>query len=355
MKNRYTFLIIFFLFVVFPYKQLLSQNGGSSTYEFLRLPNSARIAAMGGDFLAINDNDITLTLANPSLITPQMNNHLGLSFVDYYSDVNYGFANYSRTFSKLGSYTGTIQFINYGKFTSSDVDGTPAGDFTAGEYNFNLGWGRQLDSTFSIGANFKAIYSDLQDYHSFGIAVDVAGTYNNSDRGLTVSLIGRNIGRQLKSYVAGNNEPLPFELQLGMSQRLKHLPFRYSILLNHLEKWDLTYDDPNDDTYTDPLTGKATNKGPFDKFGDKLMRHVVIGGEFIPSRYFSIRFGYNYQRRQEMKVESKLSTVGFSWGFGLRVSKFNFSYSRSAYHLAGSPNFITITTNLADFARKKSL
>jgi len=351
-KNRYTFLFICLLFIVFHSNRAFSQIGGSSTYQFLSLPNSARIAAMGGDFLAINDNDITLTIANPSLINPQMNNNLGLSFVNYYSGVNYGFANYSRTFPKLGSYSGSIQFINYGNFTSADETGTTGGDFTAGEYNFNLGWGRQLDSAFSIGANFKAIYSDFQDYHSFGLAVDVAGTYYNSDHLLTVSLIGRNIGRQLKSYVAGNNEPLPFELQLGMSQRLQHLPFRYSILLDHLEKWDLTYNDPNDNTQTDPTTGNVTKKGPFDKFGDKAMRHVVIGGEFIPSKFFSIRFGYNYQRRQEMKVESKLSTVGFSWGFGLRVSKFNFSYARSAYHLAGSPNFITLTTNLSDFSKK---
>ena len=79
------------------------------------------------------------------------------------------------------------------------------------------------------------------------------------------------------------------------------------------------------------------------------MRHIIIAGEFSPSKNFFVRLGYNYQRRQELKVTSKLSTVGFSWGFGLRISRFMFSYARSAYHLAGSPNFITISTNLKDF------
>jgi len=50
-----------------------------------------------------------------------------------------------------------------------------------------------------------------------------------------------------------------------------------------------------------------------------------------------------------MKVDSKLGTVGLSWGLGFRVSKFHFSYSRAAYHLVGSPNYITITTNLSEF------
>ena len=45
---------------------------------------------------------------------------------------------------------------------------------------------------------------------------------------------------------------------------------------------------------------------------------------------------------------------GFSWGIGIRISKFHFSYARSAYHLAGSPNYITLTTNLSDFFVKKN-
>jgi len=327
------------------------QIGGDYTYKFLTLPNSARIAAMGGNFLAISDNDVALTLTNPSLISKEMNNQLALSIVDYYTDINYGFAMYSRTFDKYGSFTGAMQYIDYGKFTYANENGEQNGNFNAGEYALQLGWGRKLDSLFTIGANVKAIYSNFDEYNSFGIAVDVAGTYYNPRTFFTMSLIGRNIGRQI-TYYDNNNEPLPFELQFGLSKRLQHLPFRYSILITHLEKWDLTYTDPNDNTSVDQLTGEPKKEGDFDKFGDKLMRHIIIGGEFIPTKNFSIRLGYNYQRRQEMKVESKRGTVGFSWGIGFRVSKFNFSYARSAYHLEGSPNFITISTHLSDFYKK---
>jgi hypothetical protein len=71
-------------------------------------------------------------------------------------------------------------------------------------------------------------------------------------------------------------------------------------------------------------------------------------------RNLSIGAGYNYQRRQEMKVESKTATVGFSWGFGVRISKFHINYARSTYHLNGSPNYISITTCLSDFFVKKN-
>ena len=327
-----------------------AQIGGSHTYQFLSLPNSARIAALGGNFLAIKDDDITLAIANPSLITKDMNNKLALSYINYYADVNYGFAAYSHSFNKIGSFVTSLQYIDYGSFTQADVTGETYGTFKAGEYAFNIGWGKSLDSNFSIGSNFKTILSSLETYSSFGIAVDVAASYQSKNKRFVTSLLLKNIGRQLSYYTEGNRESLPFEIQLGFSEKLKHAPFRFSLLLNHLENWDLTYEDPlNPSIKIDPLTKEVIEKSKFSKFGDNLMRHAVFGVEFIPSNSFNIRFGYNYQRRQEMKVESALSTVGFSWGFGFRVSKFYFSYAHVIQHLAGSSNFFTIATNLSAF------
>lgn len=347
--------IILSIFQLFTVLNSNAQIGGSSTYRFLNLPNSPRVAAMGGNFVAIADNDLSIGLNNPSLINSEMHNAVSLNFVDYFSDINYGFASYSRTYDKIGSFAASMQYINYGRFTYTDETGIlpeDTGEFSAGEFALVMGWGRRLDSLFSIGANLKTIYSAFETYNSVGLGVDVSGTYH-ARSGFTASLIARNIGRQLTTYTSGNTEALPFEIQLGISKRLQHLPFRYSVLLTNLQKWDLTYFDPAEDI-VDPFTGEVKTKSKAGEFADKAMRHVVIGGEFIPTKNFSFRLGYNYQRRQEMKIESKRSTVGFSWGFGLKVSKFNFSYARSAYHLAGSPNFLSIAFNLSDFAGNKA-
>jgi hypothetical protein len=339
--------------VLFFSLQSMAQIGGNSVYKFLNLTSSSRAAAMGGSFLAVNDGDITQALFNPSLINPQMDNNLSMSFVDYFTDINYGQASYGKTFNKTGTYVGTMQYLNYGKFTYADETGQTSGTFAANEFAANLGWGRALDSLFTLGANLKFIYSGLEDYQSYGVAVDVAGTYYNPKNLFTASLIFRNIGTQIKPYRSGNTENLPFEINLGISQRLKYLPFRYSVLLTNLQKWDLTYFDANDpDNKIDPITGEVEDKGGFTDFAQKAMRHVVIGGEFVPSKAFSIRFGYNYQRRQELGNYNKMGMVGFSWGFGLKVSKFQIDYSRATYHLNGSPNYITIRTNLSDFSKR---
>ena len=344
---------LFSVLLVIIFSTTNAQIGGNNTYEFLNLTSSARIAAMGGDFLTINDNDITLVESNPSLINPNMNNMLSVAYVDFFSDVNYGFATYARSFKNVGSFAASMKYINYGKFDYATVTGERTGQFNAGETALNIGWGRQLDTLFSIGANLKFIYSSLESYNSFGMAVDVAGSYISRDRSFTVSLIAKNIGRQITAYEGGNIEPLPFELQIGLAKRLNHLPFRYSILFNHLEKWDLRYDDPGQ-SQTDPISGEVVKDSGIEVFADNFMRHIVFGGELLIGKYISLRGGYNYKRRQEMKVTTKPGTVGFSWGIGIRISKFQFSYARSAYHLVGSPNYITLTTNLSDFFVKKN-
>ncbi|NLN95125.1 MAG: type IX secretion system protein PorQ [Bacteroidales bacterium] len=345
MKKTLSLSLIFLLLIFSAASH--AQIGGKSTYKFLSLPSSPRIVSMGGDFLSIKDADINLALSNPSLIVPELNNQLTLNFVDYFSDINYGFISYGRSFEKLGSFVGSVQYIDYGRFTYANDAGETAGNFKAGETALIIGWGRQLDSTFSIGANFKTIFSAFESYNSFGLAVDVAGTYQN-EHGFAASLLARNIGTQIITYDNGSREPLPFDLQIGMSKKLKHIPFRYSILLTNLHKWDLTYDDPTK-LKTDPFTGEKIKEDKFMDFLDKTFRHVIVGVEFIPTRNFSVRLGYDYRQRQELKVDSKLSTVGLSWGFGFRISKFQFNYARKAYHLAGSPNFISISTNLSDF------
>ena len=326
--------------------QVNGQIGGDNTYEFLNLPASARIAGLGDNYFASKDGDITLALTNPSLIGPDFDNNLSLSFVDYFSDINYGSVMYGNTFNKAGSFVASLQFIDYGNFTYADETGQTYGTFSVSEYALNVGWGRELDSSFSVGANFKTIYSSLESYTSWGMAVDVAGSYFNKKTNFTISLIARNMGVQLSTYYGSERAPLPFQLDFGLSKRLKHLPFRYFVNYNHIEKWDLTYVDPNDPNQYDPFTGEVKTKTGIAGFGDKFMRHIVIGGELTLAKVVSVRLGYNYQRRQELKVSEQPGMVGFSWGLGLDIKMFNISYARSTYHLAGSPNYFTLTMDM---------
>ncbi len=348
MKLKKIYRIIAIAIIVCLNTSIYAQTGGNNTYEFLNLISSSRIAALGGNAIPINDNDLNLVIQNPSLLNKAMNNQLALSYVNYFSDINYGYAAYARTLKKLGTFYAGLQYVHYGKFTEADATGEKLGNFTPSEYALNIAYSKDLDSSFTVGAQLKNIYSHLYEYSSYGIAVDAAVTYHSKNTLFSTALVVKNMGVQIKDYTKGNNEPLPFEVQIGIANKFAKAPLRLLLVAQHLEKFDITYINLNKpDTYVDANTGETIIKDI--KTIDKIIRHIIIGGEFIPTKNFKVSLGYNYQRRQELKYADKLSTVGFSFGFELKVSKFKISYGRAAYHLAGASNHFTVCTSLSDF------
>ncbi len=344
------------LLLLFISSYAIAQTGGKSTYDFLNLNANARIAAMGGNLISVKDDDLNLFSQNPAALNPAMNNQLALNYVPYFSKINYGYAAYAHKFDSIpGTFAVGVQYVNYGTFTRADETGQVLGQFSAGEFALNIGYAHQLgkDSVFSVGGNLKTIISSMESYSSWGMGLDLAGMYQ-SKKGFTASVVLKNMGAQFQSYTKGNPEPLPFEIQVGVSQKFAHLPFIISLVAHHLETPNLRYNDPNNQGPTvDPLTGEPIKQKKY--IGDNIMRHFIFGGEFAPGKrkIFSLRFGYNYMRRQELKVDSKPGTMGISWGIGLKISKFRFSYARAAYHLAGASNHISISTNISDFHKKE--
>lgn len=349
MKNILFLNIILYLFVNLTAN---SQIGGRSTYQFLDLPNAARVASLGGNVIAIQDNDLNLVFHNPSLLNREMSDNLVINYINYFSDVNFGYVSYAKHLEKYGTFAAGLHYINYGKFDEADYTGQIIGEFTAADYSLNLMYSLPLDTNFTIGGNLKTIYSSYYQYFSSGVALDAGITYNNY-RNLTAALVIKNLGSQIKPYREGNYEPMPFDIQLGVSKRLGHAPFRFSVLAQNLTNFKMRYELPqseNDITQFDNDTIVKERK--FVKAADELGRHFIFGAEFIPIENFFVRFGYNYQRRKEMQLTTRAKLTGFSFGLGLRVSKFHISYGLATYHLAGASHHFSLSTDLSKFYKK---
>lgn len=343
---------IYVLFLLLMTVNILFAQQKDGTYTFLSTTNSARVAALGGVMLPIYDSDIQLVTFNPSLINSEINNSMSLSYVDYFNDINFGTVQYGHSFEKIGSFVGSIQYHNYGDFFYSGETGiVETNQFYVSDYAINLGWGRQLNDRLSIGANLKFAGIQYEDNSSFAIAVDVAGTYITKSNWV-ISLAARNIGSELYNNYQSYNNSLPFRMQIGTSKKLEHLPLTIVVVYDNLQKWDLSYYDPLDlEGNYDPMTGEYLEKKKVDKFAKNLFSHFVFASELNLGKNLSIRLGYNYGYRQTMKSPTRKGVVGLSYGVGINVYKFNISYSRSEMHIHGSPNYITITTNLNSFKK----
>jgi hypothetical protein len=323
-------------------------TGGNDVFNFLNLPVSARAIAMGGSVLSVDDNDLNLAIINPALISDTMDMNMSVNYINYFADINYGYVAFAKNITPNNNLIGGIHYLDYGQFTSADEFGNQNGSFSAADVSLNIGYERKLfniDSNLSAGITLKTIYSNLYNYTSWASAVDIGVVYAFPKYQLNVAGLIRNSGFQWKSYTSDKREKLPFEMQLGFSKKLKHAPFRLSIVYENIENWNLTTDTVPNDT----LKLKAKAKS----FGNKLMLHLVVGTELIITNNFFIRVGYNYQLRKELAVASKKGMTGFSFGFGIRVYKFNLSYGRAKYSLSGASNNFSLTFDLNSFYKKK--
>jgi hypothetical protein len=333
----------------------ISQSGGDNAYDFLSLTNSARVASLGGQQVSLYDDDLNLVFHNPSLLSPGMHNHMVLNYMNYFAGINYGYAAYAWKPQKPYTLGAGIHYVYYGEQPEADEVGNITGTFRAADYALNLFYSRPIiDSFLFVGVNVKPLYSDLETYMSFGMAIDAGITYHNPEKLFTAALVIKNAGMQIvKYYPDQERERLPFEIQLGITQELKHAPFRFSIVAQQLQKPDLRFKSDLDiEDQTDPVTGELKEEDKLASFADNFMRHFILGMEFIPTQNFSVRFGYNYKRRQEMKIDDIPGMVGFSWGFGLKISKFHISYGRSSYFIHTGSNYFSVAMNLSEFKTK---
>ena len=339
MKQIY-YLVILFCFSIFT---STAQIGGESTYQFLELTNSARVAALGGTQIALHDTtDLNLPYCNPSQLHKAMSNRVLVNYVNYLTDINYGYASYAKTYEGIGNFALGMHYINYGEFKEANELGKLTGNnFSAAEYALNIIYSRSY-KRLKYGANLKPILSSFESYQSVGIAADLGVSFM-SKTGLTnVALVASNIGTQITTYYdGGNREKIPFNLQAGISRRLKHAPLIFSITMQNLSNWDLANPEPDPNNNDESIIFE-----PEEGFGKQIMRHTVLGIEILPSKSFILRAGYNYQLRQELKFDDNASSVGFSFGFGIKVKRFRLDYSNTRFHLAGSSNLFSLGINL---------
>ncbi len=320
---------------------LLSAQKGENTYQFLQLPNSARTAGIGGINVSLLDNDLSLSYHNPALLSDTLDKTITLNYVNYLTDINYGYTAFAKDFDKYGTFAAGIFYLDYGDFTETDIYGETLGSFVAKEYALNLMWSYQVNNNVRIGANLKPVYSVMESYNSFGIALDIGVHYSSDNKLRTAGIAIKNMGYQLKTYTHNNQEDLPFEMLIGVSQKLAHAPFRISTTYRHLQQFDIGYEEEDDSSMDDETTSPD--------FGQLLVRHLVLGFEFLPTDNFYIMGGLNAQRRAELAIDGNAGLVGYSWGVGVKISRFNISYSSARYHLAGRTNFFSISTNLNRF------
>ena len=328
---------------------LAYSQAGTGVYQFLELPVSSRLAALGSINVSLHDNDINFAFQNPALLTSETNNVIGLNMANYLADIKFGSAVYGRNFGDKNFFALGIQYIDYGLFKQTTELNEITGEFTAKDMALSIMYARPLTNKITVGATLKPVYSVYETYTSFGLAADAGVSYNDSTNLFSAGLVLKNMGTQLKGYYSLEGvqhlEPLPFNIQLGVSKKFKYAPLRLSFTLDNLQQWDLSYESTNQPT--DNITGSATIK----KIGfvDMAFRHAILAAEFVPSKNFYLTVAYNDRRQQEMAMSGFKNGAGFSFGGGIKLYKFHVGFGMTQFQVGNYAYQFSISTALKDF------
>ena len=120
-------------------------------------------------------------------------------------------------------------------------------------------------------------------------------------------------------------------------------------------RWNIRYDDPNDvetsTLFTDSTQVQKVKKNTF----DKIARHFIIGTEVTIAKVLRFNFAFNPMHRGEHAFQNKKSLAGFSFGLGLHIKQFDFSYGIQVFAKGFSAHHFTLNIDFGSLMKKKKV
>ena len=311
----------------------------SDAYGFLDIPTSSHVFGLGGNNIAIIDDDVTLADQNPALVGPELDKQVAVNYMYYMSSGNFAGVRFGTGAGENSGWAVGLRYLNYGKFDGYDEFGTPTGSFTPSDLVVEGTYSRDISSRWRGGVNLKMAYSSYEDYTASAIAADIGVNYYDEERDLSFSAVLKNMGGQVKRF-HDRYARVPFDIQLGYMQTIGASPFQISVTANNLTRWNIPY-------YAYKEDGQEVleeKKG----FIQNFFRHLIFGLQWQPSEKFYACVAYNYKTHSDMSAYKSSFLSGFSLGLGFRTRGFSIGAAYAMPHKAASSLMVNLSCSIGE-------
>ncbi len=310
-----------------------AQTVSGNAMEFLDVAQVTRMVGVGGMHVAPGVSSSAMTFQNPGAVADSVSGNLDLNISPITEGMMYASVAYTQKVEGVGCFSLGVLYAGYGDFVRTDEEGNELGDFSANEGAFYLTYSRNLGPIVRMGATVKPVISHLDDETAVALAMDMGAVASFKEGRLQAALVVRNAGGLIKKYSSDSRQDkLPVDVKVGVSYKPAHAPFRFLLTIKDLTHWDLS-----------PTKANKISAG------DNILRHTLWGLEFVPVKAFYVGVGYNQRQRKETTASEAGGMAGITWGAGLEIAKIRVQYAHSRYHIAGSMNSITLSTNMTRF------
>lgn len=302
----------------------------NSTFQFLNVAPDAYSMALGGINSSSSIMEPGAFINNPALSSDSLDNFVGFNYLAFSKAYHMLNSYYHYKFDDKRMISAGIRHFTSGNIDANDAAGNPTGEFSSSQTAITAGYSISQDN-FRFGVNLNYITSGIASFRSNAVAFSFGGIFLHPNKDLTLGASIHNIGFLINDYSTTSDSKLPWDVQLGVTFKPEHMPFRFSLTGHHIF---------NDDLLNDEIS---------DSKAKEVLSHMVIGTELIISRNISILAGYNHLVRQELKLQETAGGAGFSYGFSWNTKSLRISYGRGAYHVAGASHMLTLNLNLNRF------
>ncbi len=283
-----------------------------SSEAFLKIGAGAEAAALGNAYTAAAEGP-NAVYWNPAGIAGSDKPAATFTHTMLYDEANYDFAAFSS--KGLGGNIGAaITWLSYGNLNGRDINGLPAGNFSADDMALSLAYAANLGADIKAGLAVKYIHSKIESATGDGFAMDAGIKWVMPINGLKAGFAMQNLSPEFR--FSGDKRPLPLTWNAG-----------------------LEYSGLNDFIFT--LDSKARPEDGDDEF--------CFGAGYQAAKALTLRAGYNGKAAKAGKLSGSgglkaLDNLrGISAGFGASLGCFKLDYAFTPYGELGNAQRITLS------------
>lgn len=185
------------------------EQAGMSSWQFLKIPSTARSLAIGGITTATSHGDAGSALTNPASMPDVEDWDLSLNTMNWIADISYHSGALVKNLGKWGVIGFHFIYVDVGEMIRTenleifDAGGNTLGiqpvteglgTFTAGDLSLGLSYARQITDRLQVGGTLRYVQETLDDATAANWALDIGTMYYTGIKSLRISMLGRNFG-----------------------------------------------------------------------------------------------------------------------------------------------------------------
>jgi hypothetical protein len=293
-------------------------NVGTSGAKFLLIPVGARSAAIGGAYIGLADDALSI-FANPAGIARVQSTTAQFSGLRWFDAFNINGAAIVHNAGDWGSLGMSLLVCSMDRVeitTETSPNGTGR-FYDAQDVALGLSYGRYLTTQFNVGITAKYVYQRIWNEVADGIAFDIGTQYHIEFQNMTIAMTMANFGGDLRfdgpdldiTYLQNSNYPISRLAPARLHTDGFPMPLRFQVgiamdvLTTELMdvRMEIDAEHPNDNR-----------------------ERVNVGAEVELLQLITLRGGYRYNYDDEDLTLG----VGLNIPVGRSIVQFDYAYSR---------------------------